>query len=829
MRVSVLGLIHLAVALSGAGIAEAQSTASPSTADVSAVLAELNGVWTLENDRGETSYVAFAGSPFAIYRGRLSEVDITAIRRYADAEAEAAGLQQALDNSEDLSEVSDRVGDVLVGRIGESQLDEAARERARTEASASINARLRGRLERLRQIMADAVEHGDGTLTTINIGFSSAPDLVGELNRRATALAYSGNRLYFVIRERIWIYDRVSTLSGQSAGDWPDGGRSAWEHGLSFEYTRLYQRCVVYQRSELPLDDCRAHRDGIAAFGVELEPEFVLERFRDFDKPTEAEMTFWRNRMPSRDTWSDTFPVLDYCYGAASSPGTIKDFVSELAGTGFKNTLWRLSLISNAPFEKPRNWTEQEFHEWAPGADQPLSSLQGAIFLRADGVLGFGPYFDGLGFDPRNRWTYSGGTIRLSLNDGSIEVQIPIADYVNAEGTTNLALAKRAFAALVLGNYDLLTKMPYPERHPDFERLKPFTESQRCDTGDLTTALAEPTPEPEPEVDWPTRKAGAFPTHWHARTDMTDGSEDPDPERWAGMQAGAYYYLLGADSARSGRLGVNINAPTGFAYDRNASWEVSGSTMTWRWSQFDTFVFELRDDYTGTISAVGQKNPQYTMVLTPTDLLSPQTRRLEVAAAPDAVAAQAAETSSTAAVRNPEPEPEPEPEPVPVVQPPAAVEPATLIGCWRWSNGARIRIAADGVAANGPVRGQWRSADAPNRFEVEWPPIEDTITLASNGRSFDGVGAFGIRYTATRIGQGDGLSGQWRRQDGVVLNFAGDGAASGGPLRGRWSGSGDSFRIEWPLIDEVTVSKDGERLDAVNQFGRVTAKRQPDC
>lgn len=817
MRVSILGQFCVVILLSCAGIVQAQSNASPGE---SVVLAELTGVWTLENDSGQTSYVAFARSPFAIYRGRLAEVDVSGIKRYADAEAEAAGLREVLDDRAGLSEVSERLGDVLIDRIDNPRADESMREQGRAEASSAINARLRDRLDRLLVIMADAAERGDGTLTTINISFSRAPDLVGDLDRQSTSLAYSGNRLYFVIRERLWIYDRVSTLSGQSANDWPNGGRQAWERRLENEYDRLFSRCVVYQRSELPLDECRAHRDAMAEFGVELRPEFILERFRNFDKPSTAEMTFWRNRMMPHNSWSDTFPALDYCYSGVSSSGSVGDFITSLAGKGFANTLWRLSLLSNAPLEKPSNWTEQEFREWAPVGDQSLSGLQGAIFLRADGVLGFGPNFDGLAFDPRNRWAYSDGVIRLTWNDASIDVQIPVVDYVNANGTTNLALANRAFAELVLGNYDLLMKMPYPERHPDYERLRPFTESQRCDTGDLTTSIAKPNVEPKPEIEWPSRPAAdVFPAHWHARTDMTDGSTYPDPDTWAGMQSGGYYHLLGSDSSRSGSLGVNVDAPAGFAYDRGARWQVSGSTLTWQWEQFDTFVFELPNSYTGTISAVGQRNPQYTMVLTPTDLLEPGVRRLQSETRPEPVMELKAP-------------PEPRDAESEVKQAIPAEPPAkpVLIGCWHWSNGAQISIEPDGVVVNGPIRGQWQASVTANQFEIVWPPIEDTITLASNGRSFTGVGLFGTQFSATRIGLGTGLAGQWRRQDGVILEFTTDGVATGGPMRGQWSSESDrKFRIEWPLVDDVTVAKDGERLNAVNQFGRVTATRRTGC
>ena len=227
------------------------------------------------------------------------------------------------------------------------------------------------------------------------------------------------------------------------------------------------------------------------------------------------------------------------------------------------------------------------------------------------------------------------------------------------------------------------------------------------------------------------------------------------------------------------------------------------------------------------------------MVLTPTDLVDPQTRRLRVAATEEA-AAEAHVVAAPEAVSEPETvvepsaiaeaeTPEPNEEPEPAIESIANPTAAALVGCWQWSNGARIAIDDQGVATNGPVRGQWRSLDAANRFEIEWPPIEDTITLASNGRSFDGVGLFGVRFSARRLDEGSGLAGRWQRHDGVVLELAADRTATAGTLSGGWSGSGNSFRIEWPLIDEVTLSEDGERLDVSNQFGEATATRRSGC
>ena len=742
-------------------------------------------------------------------------MDVTAIRHYPDTAAEASGIGEALGNESGMSEVSDRLGDILIDRLGTSQLDQAQTDAAIAAARSSMNERLRERLTRLQTIMADATEHGDGTLTTINVGFITAPDLVGELERRDTSFAFSGDRLYFVIRGRIWTYDRVATIAGNAPGDWANGGRHAWEWQLDLEYADQFNRCVMYQRSELPVEECRAHRDRMAEFGVELKPEFVLERFRDFPKPSNAELDFWRNQYAPQKDWSITFPALEYCFSSVSSSESVQDFVASLARSGFSNTLWRLSIPSSAPLETPRNWTDEEFMAWAPGGDRQLSSLEAAVFLRADGGLGFGPDFAGLGFDPGNAWSYAGGVIQLSFRNGAAIVDLPVGDYVNLQGSTNLALADGAFAQLILGNYDLLANMPRPEQHPDYERLRPFTENGRCDTGGITTTITESPPPVEPTVDWPTRPASAFPSHWHARTDMTDGSEHPDADSWREMQAGGYYHLLGADSGRSGRLGVNIDAPTGYGYAPTATWSVSGRTMTWQWDQYDSFVFELPESYDGTLTAVGQNNPQYTMVLTPTDLLTPGSRRLERASEPTAESSPSADRSPPSPVEAP-----------PELEQPTEPQPELLVGVWRWSNGLQIKVDADGSASNGIAAGRWSSGKSSREFEIEWPAIEDRITISADEQTLNGVGAIGVQYTARRVDGDTGIVGRWRRQDGVILQFSADGSVAGGPLTGRWSKSGGNYVVSWPLVDAVTVSPSGDRLEAVNQFGQVTATRQ---
>ena len=803
MRVWILGLALLAPAFS--------------TAQTDRLPADLNGTWLLKNDQGQPSYIAFSDGNMAIYRGRLSTVALNASRRHADAAAEVAEIEAFLADDTRAEQLTDRAAQMFVDRLDLPEMDETAKAEGTSEVSASIRQRLQERLERQLIRLRDAAAKGDGTLTQLDLNFTYPGELLNEFDRRRADIAVSGDRLYLTIRKRVWIYDRTSALTGEARAEWDRRGRRGFEYYLANEYDRLFYRCVRLERDDQPVEDCRAYRDRMADFGVELRPEFVLERYRDFDKPGEIEMAFWKNQLPGRVNSSATFPELGYCFDGRSTGETREAFMDRLAADRFRNTLWRLQIISSSPGEKPRNWTQEEYIAWAPEWGRSFGSVQGPAFLRADGVLGFSKGFEGIAFDPRNRWSYENGEIRLSWYDGAFEARIPVQSNGPSRGKTTFVLGKDIRLELVLGSYDLLAAMVHPESHPDYERLLPYAQSATCDSVSLSSAVAETALNPEPDIEWPTREPDAFPTHWFGRTDMSDGSEHPDAKIWEGMQRGGFFHLND-----NGVIGVNIERPAGYGYDKSARWNVEGRTLTLSWSTSDTFVFELPASYDTEISAVGQKNPQYRLVLTPADLLEPGTRRRAAvrksteqasAPSPDAVAALPAE--------------------VPTAAPPAESESpappkASLAGCWRWSNGARITLMEDGTAVNGIFRGSWRSLST--GYVIQWPPIEDTLTVSGDGDRFDGKGFFDIPFSGTRMTAGDGLTGQWRRQDGVVLDFRTDGSVTAGSLRGRWTQQAPSrYTVSWPVRDVVSMSDDGERLTIVNQFGKATATRGSGC
>ncbi|MEO1244154.1 MAG: hypothetical protein AAFX56_00605 [Pseudomonadota bacterium] len=779
---------------------------------------ELEGTWLLINDQGQPSYIAFKGD-LAIYRNRLSTVTVNNSKHHSDTAAEAAEIETFLADNQRTEQLSDAAAEVFVDRLDLPDMDDATRAAGTNELSDAFRKRLRERLQGLLDRLQDAAKNGDGTLTRLDLTFISAGDYSGEVDERRADISVSGDRLYLMINGRIWTYDRTSALRGEKRAEWNRRGHRAFERRLDEEYNRLFSQCVSLQRNEQPVEICRANRDRMAEFGVQLRPEFVLERYRDFDKPSETETAFWKNQLPESGAWSSTFPALDYCFDGHSTGESREAFTDRLAARGFMDTMWRMTLVSNAPLEKPRNWTQAEYMQWAPPSDQLFGSRQGAVFFRADGVLGYGSRFEGLHFDPRDRWSYENGEIRITWYNGTFESRIPLMRDGQMRGTTNFALAENIYLDLVLGNYDLLTKMQNPQSHPDYARLLPFAESSTCGDVGLSTTVVEEEGNPEPSVDWPTRAPNAFPTHWWGRTEMTDGSEHPDADTWEEMQRGAFYHLN-----ESGVVGVNINQPAGYGYDKSAQWKVEGQTMRWTWTNWDTFEFELPASFDTEISAVGRNNPQYRMVLNPTDLLEPGTRRRAVGQTEKADApepARAPETVTTAPATKPTLAPHVEPEPPPPPQP-------TLAGCWKWSNGLKISLLEDGTAVNGIARGTWRAVSG--GFEIEWPPIEDTLTLSDNGSRFDGKGLFGVTFSGARVGAGSGINGQWRRQDGVVLEFRADGSATAGSLNGAWERrDAKRYSVSWPVTDTISMSADTNRLDIVNQFGKATALRDSGC
>ncbi len=50
-----------------------------------------------------------------------------------------------------------------------------------------------------------------------------------------------------------------------------------------------------------------------------------------------------------------------------------------------------------------------------------------------------------------------------------------------------------------------------------------------------------------------------------------------------------------------------------------------------------------------------------------------------------------------------------------------------------------------------------------------------------------------------------------------------------GGLKGKWSKSGKNWLIEWPIIDDISMSRDRQSLRIKNQFGSATAQREANC
>ncbi len=203
--------------------------------------------------------------------------------------------------------------------------------------------------------------------------------------------------------------------------------------------------------------------------------------------------------------------------------------------------------------------------------------------------------------------------------------------------------------------------------------------------------------------------------------------------------------------------------------------------------------------------------------------------RSAVASAPLPVAKTAPAAQEIPASSAPVPEipsqPEAPPAPVAIKE---VEEGPNWVGRWRWSNGLTIQIEADGTARNGVIVGKWTRVDASaSSFQIDWPDGMETVTLAADGKSFGGTGFFGAKLSAERVGSGgDGVVGIWRRHDGLVMNIKADGAIDAGPFKGSWKQlNGQSYQFAYPIVDQVEVSADGKSLEARNQFGSVTARR----
>jgi len=154
-----------------------------------------------------------------------------------------------------------------------------------------------------------------------------------------------------------------------------------------------------------------------------------------------------------------------------------------------------------------------------------------------------------------------------------------------------------------------------------------------------------------------------------------------------------------------------------------------------------------------------------------------------------------------------------------------------LVGCWKWSNGGYIVVDKNGIAKNGDIKGKWLSISNPNRrYSITWPPINDYITLINEGAGFSGVNTFGFPVSGTRVsGSAKELVGRWNWFTGIKVVISKNKKVKGGGFLGTWEKQEKGFVIEWPVIDQIKVSKNGKKLNVRNQFGRVTAVRDEAC
>ncbi len=154
---------------------------------------------------------------------------------------------------------------------------------------------------------------------------------------------------------------------------------------------------------------------------------------------------------------------------------------------------------------------------------------------------------------------------------------------------------------------------------------------------------------------------------------------------------------------------------------------------------------------------------------------------------------------------------------------------AKLPGCWSWSNGATIVINADGSAHNGSFAASWKTVDS-RHYTITWPSFVDTLVLSADGRALEGKNNYNFPVTATRkSGKTSSVVGNWLWSNGVTVTIRSNSSVTAGALKGTWMKSGNKWIIEWPLVDTVSLSKNGRSLTVKNQFGAATASRKENC
>ncbi len=172
---------------------------------------------------------------------------------------------------------------------------------------------------------------------------------------------------------------------------------------------------------------------------------------------------------------------------------------------------------------------------------------------------------------------------------------------------------------------------------------------------------------------------------------------------------------------------------------------------------------------------------------------------------------------------------------IPKIRPQTAK--ASLVGCWKWSNGANIIIKNNGTVNNAAIKAKWQykneiTAKSKDRgiYIITWPSIFDLIKLLDNGASFSGINSFGIPISGKRIsGNNSQLIGKWKWFNGIDVIVDKDKTVKAGALQGNWKVEKDGFLVEWPIVDTIMVSPKGDELQGKNQFGNFSAVRSKGC
>jgi len=156
----------------------------------------------------------------------------------------------------------------------------------------------------------------------------------------------------------------------------------------------------------------------------------------------------------------------------------------------------------------------------------------------------------------------------------------------------------------------------------------------------------------------------------------------------------------------------------------------------------------------------------------------------------------------------------------------------SLVGCWKWANGAYVVIDDGGSALikNMPP-GKWQvDLSDISKYIITWPPIVDTLTLSQDGASFSGKNQYGALVTGKRVaGNTQSLIGSWTRESGLLQKIENNGTISAAQFKGTWKAlSAGNFEFLWPLVDNISFAGKN-KLNAKNQFGSVTATRDQSC